>query len=149
MRPFFVISVPESDFEPVLRTFHADSAEHAEEQFADAIPDERISWVLDSFDAPNLLPVEDIGISRESANALCKDFCRLQTKFMQKQDLVDFAAKLSAETYKFPGTETIAVTALLEDIYNYFGDEGDIKEYLSKNLGAEELKTALSLLEIE
>lgn len=51
MRNFFVISVPESGVEPVLRTFQADSTEHAEEQFSDAIQDERISWILDSADS--------------------------------------------------------------------------------------------------
>ena len=53
MRPFFIISVPEDGYEPVCRTFLADDAEHAEEQFLDAIQDERISWILDSANLPS------------------------------------------------------------------------------------------------
>ena len=53
MRAFFVISVPEGGYEPVCRTFQADDTEHAEEQFFDAIQDERISWILDSADSPS------------------------------------------------------------------------------------------------
>ena len=47
MKCFAVISVPENDIEPVIRTFWADDYEHCEEQFNEAIPDERISWILE------------------------------------------------------------------------------------------------------
>jgi hypothetical protein len=48
MQLFFVISAPEGDFKPVCRPFWADDTNHCEEQFADAIPDETISWIIEA-----------------------------------------------------------------------------------------------------
>lgn len=48
MKLFFVISVPEDGIEPICRSFYADDTEHCEEQFLEAIPDERISWIVEA-----------------------------------------------------------------------------------------------------
>jgi hypothetical protein len=48
MKLFFVISVPENDFEPICRHFYADDTDHCEEQFNDAIQDEIISWIIEA-----------------------------------------------------------------------------------------------------
>lgn len=150
MRNFFVISVPEPGLEPVLRTFQADSIEHTEEQFSDAIPDETISWILDSADSKNFLSTQETGISEDGAFALCKAFCKLQVSSMPSKELVAWSADLAVETYKFPGTEAVLVTSLLEDIGAHWGGdfEDDLREFLGKHLTGSDLEAALQLLEL-
>lgn len=149
MRNFFVVSVPESGFEPVLRTFQGESLGHVEEQFNDAIHDERISWILDSADSKNFPPMQEAAISKDGASKLCREFCKLQASSMQRQDLVAWTTNLAVESYKFPGAEILAFTSLLEDIYAHWGgDEDELREFLGKNLESSDLEIALQLLEI-